>query len=192
MDKEAIIAEKLSILNGKAYKRIPYIHHRDILEEYAQAAGAIANVLDPDGSLPIDRRDIPKEKEPLFRSLMSDVTHASEGDLVGHVKLKVKTHKESGAVVCRQLHASTRHPMKPGMRWIAKILRQKLDSLPHLAKNTDAVINTLKSTYVYPDDRLLKIDVKDFLCQEYIPTSSANHPVSSRLRRPMHTQACYA
>ena len=81
---------------------------------------------------------------------------------ISKMKAIVKSNKPAGEVALRPIHATPGSPLNPGMKWLASMLRPKLEELPHLLKNTEALIKHLESTVIPSTAVLIKVDVKDF------------------------------
>ena len=76
--------------------------------------------------------------------------------------LTVKTHKPVGQVTCRALHGSSRHPMLPGMRWVAWKCRRALQGLPRLHTNTEQLQRQLWALVLPQGCVLCKLDITVF------------------------------
>ena len=114
------------------------------LEEYHMAACAVA---DGDAALK--------------HTLLSDMSFGVS-NVCASLQHTVKTHKPAGSVVLRPIHAFGSNPMCPGMRWLKGNLRPVLERLPHLLKNSQDLMDKLRSFRLPRDVRFLKLDVKDF------------------------------
>ena len=77
--------------------------------------------------------------------------------------MRVKTHKDSGEVVRRIVHANSRSPFKPGARLVAKWLRPGIRIMSHLIRDSDHLVELLKVSRIPLGHRLVKIDIKDFV-----------------------------
>ena len=81
---------------------------------------------------------------------------------ISKLLMNVKSHKCAGEVGARLIHSATFHPLAGLGRWIAFHLKPFLNSLQHLAKNSQQVRQSLSAITVDPEDILLKFDIKEY------------------------------
>ena len=73
-----------------------------------------------------------------------------------------KTHKPAGEVCLRAVHESHAHPFEPGKRYVASHLREKLQHLPHLIRDTAQLIQLIRKSPISSSSIFLKLDIKDY------------------------------
>lgn len=98
----------------------------------------------------------------LSRQLLVDMSHANPRCRVCTLGLNVKSHKLPGSVKMRGIHCTSVSPFRPAMRWVAHVLQQTLNSLPHLVVNTEDLIAKVSKVQVDSSGRMYKADVKCF------------------------------
>jgi len=147
MPKAELENEEKKMLSTSAYRAEPNHSEKaeEIIQEYMDAAKVIG-VRRPD----------------LGRALLSDLRRQGIEKVFSIVKCTIKTHKEDGEVVPRVLHTSCSHPMKPGTRYVASILKPVLAGLPHVLRDSTDLLRSLACVVVPDEARLVKFDIKDF------------------------------
>jgi hypothetical protein len=159
--KDDILAERLSMLSGEWYTRVDYIDGCDIASDYLDTCRDVAKLLLPDSVEPeFGRQDV--VHNPLYRALAHDVRHSGIKGIFSGFNLLVKTHKDDGDVVCRQIHTCHQSPLRPGMRWISETLRPGLLQLPFLVKNTRDLLDQVELARIDISDKFVKLDIKDY------------------------------
>ena len=103
------------------YKRVYKTDFMDVMEEYTDAAIAISI-----------------QQPSLRKALLSDTWKGLLG-IVAKLNVTCKTHKPVGEVGFRPIHSFSSSPLAPGMRWIERVLSDRLSSLPHLLKDADCL-----------------------------------------------------
>ena len=136
------------LLGTNAWYAPVAVHDRnyftDAVEEYATAATAIS----------VGNR-------PFRRALMSGM-HLPHDSIVAKLQCTVKTHKSSGEVVLRPIHAYGQSVFEPGLKWMQHVLTNGLVHLPHLLKDSNDLCQKLKSFKLPRNVRFIKMDVKDY------------------------------
>ena len=82
--------------------------------------------------------------------------------LASRLKATIKTHKDRGDMKPRIIHASAGYPFAVLSRWLMKKLDAHVYDSDLVIKNTDALIERIKSTPLIGNEVLLKLDIKDF------------------------------
>ena len=98
----------------------------------------------------------------LYWSLIRDYDRAGFSRFLYQLKLQVKTHKDPGAVVARQLHCGSGHPFAPMMRFLARHLRVEVNQHGDIIRNTRHLIDSVSKVRVDSSCILVKLDIKDF------------------------------
>ena len=107
-------------------------------------------------------KDLLDEGFGLPGALCSGLRLWGHSGLLSRISLTLKSHKEPGNVGPRIIHCSSKNPFMAAHRLIIQILTPKLDCLPFLVKNTEALIRRANSAAISPDTVFYKMDVKDF------------------------------
>ena len=83
------------------------------------------------------------------------------------VLINIKTHKDPGSVVPRIIHSCVSHPYESVGRFIAKRMREYLNTLRHLYNTTDTMLADI-TAQTYPSTaKISKVDIKDFYMEGY-------------------------
>ena len=135
--------------NVNLYRRISIVDcngFMDVLEDYRMAAVAVS-----------------VEKPKLRSALLSGLRQPDPcSKVAAKLQNTVKTHKPSGSVTLRPIHAFSGSPMEPGMKYMNSLLKPGLSKLPHLLRDANDLVSKLRSFKVPHGARWLKLDVKDF------------------------------
>jgi hypothetical protein len=136
--KDSIAEAKLLLLRSEShYVEMPMVDvaASNAMAEYGCALKDLVEVLD----------------QPLLgQALLSDFHRIGSAGIFSLLQVKVKTHKPQGSVSCRALHAATRHPMAPAMRYIVSHIDKTLRPLKHLYKSTRDLRAHIASTPLPP------------------------------------------
>jgi len=100
------------------------------------------------------------EDRSLTRVLCSDLLPGNS--VFCSLDCTIKTHKSAGEVVPRLLHKAPSHSWAPAMRWVAQSLRKAMCKYTHIVRDTRHLLELLANKCFAPEDRLMKVDVKDF------------------------------
>ena len=119
---------------------------QDIVPEYVYACKSVGEKL---------------QDEELTEALLSSLQKGSR-KFVTKVLTTVKSHKPVGEVSMRLIHSAPQHFMNPAMRWIGWNLKQFLSRQQHILRDSDHLIQLLRSVKVPSTARLVKFDIKDF------------------------------
>ena len=101
------------------------------------------------------------EDADLENSLLSSLRSGCKS-FVTKILTTVKTHKPKGEQKIRLVHAAPDDFMKPGMKWIASLLKTHLAQYTHILKDTDHLLDVLCHVQVPPEAWLFRFDVKEF------------------------------
>ena len=146
--KDCIVKLEDAILAGRHYvpTSLDPMRIAEVAHEYQQAAHSIAQVT----------------QDPTLEQVLLSGYRSGDGSIRSILHMTMKTHKPDGEVVPRPIHASPRHPMAPGMRWLSLEFRKHLDYSPHILRDTSAFIQFV-NTHILPANHvLIKFDIKDF------------------------------
>jgi hypothetical protein len=166
IEKEQLWALKLAAMNGPGYK-VVYWHSKleeEAYDQYFYAARALATKL---------------EDRALLPALVHDRFHLKAG-VIAKLGCTLKTHKPPGKVKIRPLHCGYQHCMKPGMRYIASILRRALKLQDHVLRDSQHLLGQLRCLTFPANVVVVKFDIKDFFmsgkheqllaaCRKYAP-----------------------
>ena len=93
----------------------------------------------------------------LLRSLYNE-----GASLVADLNLTCKTHKPSGQVGHRNIHANPCYSFKGLGLWLARELRAHTHECQHLLRDTQDFCQKISRVQAKPEHRLLRLDIKDF------------------------------
>ena len=147
IDKDQLVEEKLQILRRANYEPLSIRDENfnaELLDRYKQAALAYRDDL---------------ESESLCRTLSSDLGDYAD-NIVSQLHLNCKTHKTPPEF--RAIHASVNHPLKPGMRMVARDLSHSMKPLGHILRDSDHLIEIVSKHTFAQDCCFAKLDVGDF------------------------------
>ena len=149
------------VLSSDFYVREHWTQEKsgELLEAYVLAARWIGQHVDPS----------------LMGALLSDM--GSHDRVFQRLLLTLKTHKPNGAVSARAIHSSTGHPLRPGHRFIASMLKPFLRRIPYLFSSTGSFLAAIQKTPIPSTARFFKLDVKDFYM------SGAHHALVSECEK---------
>ena len=157
LPRQQIFLMKRSILQGPNYE--PVALSTEILKEraasYKEACLDVAAATYPlppaaDGD---GRKEIRRLRGELVQTLLSE--RQLVWRLASQLDRHIKTHKPSGAVVPRPIHASHRHIFDPGQRWLCSILREAMSSYGRLLRDSDHLIANLSSCRFNHHDKII-------------------------------------
>ena len=74
----------------------------------------------------------------------------------------MKTHKAPGDVKIRLLHESTRNPFYSAMKFVQIRLREFLNHLPHMIKDTSQLVSCLRRTKISHHSQMHKVDLENY------------------------------
>ena len=149
VDKVALGNAKASLVQAGSYVEIPRFSDTEIpyVECYVAVVAKIFR----------------SNEDPLLRSaLLSGLRRWGTQGMFSFLDATVKTHKHQYEQVLRPIHCCTRHPFRPGMKFIASLITPTLRRLPHLCSSTDDLIRMLGKTVVPASSRMYKVDIRDF------------------------------
>ena len=98
----------------------------------------------------------------LMNAFTSGIQRFPKEGLITPISMKIKTHKDQGAIVPRLLHNSREHPFRPAMFWIAAELKPFLKSKPHLLVDSADLARQIKGITIPADGVMIKIDIKNY------------------------------
>ena len=96
-----------------------------------------------------------------MRALIHDIKNI-KGSFASKFSCTIKTHKGAGDVKLRALHASPDNMMKPGMRYVAHVLKPILKGLPHILRDSDHLIAMIRGRRFPNTSKIVQFDIKDF------------------------------
>ena len=104
------------------------------------------------------------EDPELFSALVSDSTTEKAGiNLLSKPVFSCKTTKEQGKIGIRTIHTATRHPFKPGMRFLAFHMNSELRHHPFLVQSSRDARNRIGQWDLDLNDHvLMEFDLKDY------------------------------
>ena len=96
--------------------------------------------------------------------VLSSETHGYGQPMVYSVlyRLHAKRTRRTEKVVLRQLHASTKHPFKPAMKYISLHMLTEFRKPPHLIRNSTHLCKQLSQLSLPETVWFAKLDVADF------------------------------
>ena len=100
--------------------------------------------------------------EGLTFALLNDLRKFGAGGCFSRLECNVKSHKGRGDVGVRAIHSAVSHPMLPGMKWIASVLKPYVARLPHILRDSDHLIEQLALIKVPHDAKIVTYDISDF------------------------------
>ena len=101
------------------------------------------------------------EEDPHSASNMT--RSLGEGRLSSSLSVLVKSHKDIGTF--RAVHGSSKYAFQGLARWLVGKLRVKLQSLPHLSRDSLVLVDHLSNLSPECGSTLSKIDITDFYLQ---------------------------
>ena len=112
---------------------------------------------------PIESLPSRVEQDPSFASIITkSLRCGNESGLVRKLDVTVKSHKPRGDVSFRNIHAGGVYPFAGLEAWLSHRLKDRLQNLPHLLKNTDGLVRLLRNLESDVPIKLVKVDIKDY------------------------------
>ena len=143
-----VIAERRRMLAGSEYRKVLKSSH--ITEEKGQELRNIFSRI----CIAEYGEKFCSQSTQLFNELSHDFRGRTLADSVATLDMTVKTHKPNGEAVGRAIHAATKSPLKPLMRYLSFCLHRALRGMEHLILDTRDLADKLSKKKIGKNRRM--------------------------------------